>query len=118
MFKCNPVAGAQFGHGGISTPLLHLQFFHCEESVRGHVNEIKVFETDLNTGLCMSYPTLDFVSKQTNKQKKPGQLADWKNSMQHRLKLVDFAFHCFNEGDASLFSQSNNDGTNKVRSVL
>lgn len=70
MFKCNPVAGAQFGHGGISTPLLHLQFFHCEESVRGHVNEIKVFETDLNTGLCMSYPTLDFVSKQTNKQKK------------------------------------------------
>lgn len=68
MFKCNPVAGAQYGHGGISTPLLHLQFFHSEESVRGRVNEIKVFETGLNIGLCMSYPT------QTNKQKK---LANW-----------------------------------------
>lgn len=117
MFKWNPVAGAQYGHGGISTPLLHLQFFHCEEAVRGRVNEIKAFETDLNTGLCMSYPTLDFVSKQTNKQKKTGQLADWKNSKQHWLRLIDFAFHCFNEGDASLFSQSNNDGTNKVRTV-
>lgn len=116
MFKCNPVAGAQYGHGGISTPLLHLQFIHCEESVRGHVNEIKVFETDLNTGLCMSYPTLDFVSKQTNKQNRP--TGDWKNSKQHRLRIIDFAFHCFNEGDASLFSQYNNDGTNKVRSVL
>ena len=113
MFKCNSVAGAQYGHGGISTPLLHLQFFHSEESVRGRVNEIKVFETGLNIGLCMSYPT------QTNKQtKKTGQLADWKNSKQHWLRLIDFAFHCFNEGDASLFSQSNNDGTNKVRSVL
>ena len=115
MFKCNPVAGAQYGHGGISTPLLHLQFFHSEESVRGRVNEIKVFETDLNTGLCMSYPTQ--TNKQTNKQK-TGQLADWKNLKQHWLRLIDFAFHCFNEGDASLFSQYNNDGTNKVRSVL
>ena len=78
MFKCNPVAGAHYGHGGISTPLLHLQFFHCEESVRGRVNEIKVFETDLNTGLCMSYPTLDFVSKQTNKKNWPtGRLKEF-----------------------------------------
>ena len=72
MFNCNPVAGAQYGHGGISTPLLHLQFFHSEESVRGRVNEIKVFETGLNTGLCMSYPTQ--TNKQTNKQTK---LANW-----------------------------------------
>ena len=89
MFKWNPVAGAQYGHGGISTPLLHLQFFHCEESVRGRVNEIKVFETDLNTGLCMSYPT------QTNKQTKnwpTGRLKEFKaaQAKAHRLCLPLF----------------------------
>ena len=112
MFKCNPVAGAQYGHGGISTPLLHLQFFHSEESVRGRVNEIKVFETDLNTGLCMSYPTQ--TNKQTKKNWLTGRLKEFKAvAKAHRLCLP-----LFNEGDASLFSQSNNDGTNKVRSVL
>ena len=93
MFKCNPVAGAQYGHGGISTPLLHLQFFHSEESVRGRVNEIKVFETDLNTGLCMSYPTQ--TNKQTNKQTKnwpTGRLKEFKAALAkaHRLCLPLF----------------------------
>ena len=57
---------------------------------------------------------LPYPNKQTNKQtnkQKTDQLADWKNSKQHRLRIIDFAFHCFNEGDASLFSQYNNDGT-------
>ena len=90
MFKCNPVAGAQYGHGGISTPLLHLQFFHCEESVRGRVNEIKVFETDLNTGLCMSYPTQ--TNKQTKKNWPTGRLKEFKAALAkaHRLCLPLF----------------------------
>lgn len=90
MFKCNPVAGAQYGHGGISTPLLHLQFIHCEESVRGHVNEIKVFETDLNTGLCMSYPTQ--TNKQTKKNWPTGRLKEFKAApaKDHRLCLPLF----------------------------
>lgn len=91
MFKCNSVAGAQYGHGGISTPLLHLQFFHSEESVRGRVNEIKVFETGLNIGLCMSYPTQ--TNKQTNKQNWPtGRLKEFKAALAkaHRLCLPLF----------------------------